>query len=94
MEINIFIDAFFCCIQELFCYRTALSALALEYAEDVALGRDEELADLVLTGASLRKCEDVALQNALSLLPSFPALHVPVSCRASVERDACKRQRH
>jgi hypothetical protein len=35
--------------------------LALENAEDVALGRDEELADLLLTGDCLRKCVDVAL---------------------------------
>ena len=28
-------------------------ALAPEYAQDVALGRDEELADLLLTGDSL-----------------------------------------
>jgi hypothetical protein len=64
------------------------SALALEYAEDVALGRDEELADLVLTGASLRKCEDDALQNAPRLLPSF-TLYVTVTCRASDTRDKC-----
>ena len=58
-------------------------ALALEYAQDVALGRDEELADLLLTGACLRKCEVVALQNALSL----PALHVPVARAVLAARD-------
>ncbi len=66
--------------------------LALENAEDVALGRDEEIADLLLTGASLRKCEHAALQNPRRLLPCFPflslpALHVPAACRASAARD-------
>ena len=67
-------------------------ALALENAQDVTLGRDEEVANLLLTGASLRKCEHAALQNPLGLLPSFPllslpALHVPVAYRVSAARD-------
>ena len=82
-----------CFLTRHFCASCLLSlvfkpTLSVENEEDVTLGRDEELVDLLLTGTSLRKCEHDALQTVLRLLPSFPllnlpALHVPVTCRVS-----------
>ena len=72
------------CFVFVLCVSVLRVALALENAEDVALGRDSVASDLLLTAVSLRKREPAARQppGELLTLLRLPTLHVPVACRA------------
>ena len=75
-------------------------ALALEYAQDAPLYRDEELADFLLTGAlrKFRKSRSRKLRKLRRFRKfgkklSLPALHVPIACAVTAARQRRPAQR-